>query len=355
MSLRVDIERRQGAFDLQVAFTVECGLTALFGPSGSGKTTIVNAIAGLVRPDRGRIALDDAPLFDASEGVWIPPHRRQVGYVFQEARLFPHLSVRANLLYARRFGGRSSGGASLAHVVDLLDIGRLLDRSPDGLSGGEKQRVAIGRALLSHPRLLLMDEPLASLDETRKQEILPYIERLRDEGEAPIVYVSHAVAEVRRLAGMVVTLEHGRVTACGPPKVVLPASGAREAGNAATHVFIDARVSGRPAAGFVRLATPAGDLLAEGDFPLGARVRAQIVGRDLLLASERAPASTAWGALAAEVARVEEDGPWRRVIVRLAGQEIAVRAAAACMEELAVSAGSQIVALAARAEAEAAD
>ena len=211
MSLDVDIDHRRGAFRLQARFTAAPGLTALFGRSGSGKTSLVNIVGGLIRPDRGRVTIDGQTLVDTERSVFVPAHRRRIGYVFQDSRLFPHLSVRRNLLYGRWFV-RGSGGATadLGAVIDLLGIGHLLERHPDSLSGGEKQRVAIGRALLARPRLLLMDEPLASLDEARRAEILPYIERLRDEAGVPILYVSHSVAEVARLATAVVILGEAR-------------------------------------------------------------------------------------------------------------------------------------------------
>ena len=207
-------------------------MTALFGRSGSGKTTLVDIVAGLIRPDRGRVAVDGQMLVDTERGVFVPKHRRRIGYVFQDSRLFPHLSVRQNLLYGRWFS-RADGGAAgdFASVVELLGIGHLLERRPDSLSGGEKQRVAIGRALLAHPRLLLMDEPLASLDEARRAEILPYIERLRDEAGVPILYVSHSVAEVARLATTVVILTEGKVTAVGPVLDILPLADAGDGGS----------------------------------------------------------------------------------------------------------------------------
>jgi molybdate transport system ATP-binding protein len=214
--LEVDIEHRLGAFELDIHFCSGRGLTALFGRSGAGKTSVVNAIAGLVRPNRGRIVVDGVVLVDTERGIRAPAHRRRVGYVFQESRLFPHLTVRQNLLFGRWFARGFAPAAPLDDVVDLLGIGALLDRRPGQLSGGEKQRVAIGRALLAGPRLLLMDEPLASLDARRKDEILPYIERLRDQASVPIVYVSHAVAEVTRLASTIVLISDGRVRAVGP-------------------------------------------------------------------------------------------------------------------------------------------
>jgi molybdate transport system ATP-binding protein len=204
--LEVDIEHRLGAFELDIHFRSGRGLTALFGRSGAGKTSIVNVIAGLVRPERGRIVVDGSALIDTERGIRVRAHRRRVGYVFQEDRLFPHLTVRQNLLFGRWFAIGTTPVARLDDVVDLLGIGALLDRRPARLSGGEKQRVAIGRALLASPRLLLMDEPLASLDASRKDEILPYIERLRDQAGVPIVYVSYSVAEVTRLASTIVLI-----------------------------------------------------------------------------------------------------------------------------------------------------
>jgi molybdate transport system ATP-binding protein len=215
MSLHVAVAHRFGDFRLDVAFRSEGGVTALFGPSGSGKTTIVNVIAGLMRPERARIEVAGDVLIDTARNMFVPPHRRRLGYVFQEPRLFPHLTVRQNMLYGRWFSSHAEGRASLGHVVDVLGLAPLLDRRPGRLSGGEKQRVSIGRAWLASPRLLLMDEPLSSLDVARKDEILPYIERLRDDSRIPIVYVSHAMAEVIRLATQVVILERGRVSAMG--------------------------------------------------------------------------------------------------------------------------------------------
>jgi molybdate transport system ATP-binding protein len=201
MSFEVEVEKRLGEAQIAASFTSGRGLTALFGPSGSGKTSILNMIAGLLTPDHGRIAVGGELLF--GNGVNLPPEARHAGYVFQEARLFPHLRVRANLLYGARRGTSVIG---LDEVVDLLGLERLLSRWPRTLSGGEAQRVAIGRALLSSPRFLLLDEPLASLDQARADEIMTMIERVRDELELPILYVSHNRAEVDRLASQVVPI-----------------------------------------------------------------------------------------------------------------------------------------------------
>jgi len=211
----VDIEKRLGDFEIKVAFESRGSVTALFGSSGSGKTSVVNMVAGLVKPDRGRIAFDTTVLFDSAARLNVPVHRRRIGYVFQEGRLFPHLSVAANLDYGRRMSGLASDDAEQRRIVGLLDIGHLLDRRPGRLSGGERQRVAVGRALLMRPRLLLLDEPLASLDSARKREILPYLVRLRDEAKVPMVYVSHHPGELRHIATTVVRLDGGRVAQTG--------------------------------------------------------------------------------------------------------------------------------------------
>jgi molybdate transport system ATP-binding protein len=213
--LAVDAEKRLGVLKLRVKFKAAHGTTALFGASGSGKTSIINMIAGLVTPDRGAIALDETALFDAGKRINVPPHRRRIGYVFQEGRLFPHLSVRQNLDYGRRMSGGARDEKEFARIAALLDIENLLDRRPGHLSGGERQRVAVGRALLMRPKLLLLDEPLASLDAGHKREILPYLVRLRDDAGIPMVYVSHSAAEVRRIATTVVRLAAGHVVATG--------------------------------------------------------------------------------------------------------------------------------------------
>jgi molybdate transport system ATP-binding protein len=218
--LRVDVAKRLGDFSIEASFTSEGRVTGLFGASGAGKTSLINMIAGLLRPDRGIIAVDGETLDDTMARTHVPVHRRRIGYVFQDARLFPHLDVRQNLDYGRRMNGLAEDGAQHRRVTELLDIGNLLDRRPGRLSGGERQRVALGRALLSRPRLLLLDEPLGSLDDQRKEEILPYLVRLRDEASIPMVYVSHDAAELRQLATQIVMLRHGRVTTFGGVKVL---------------------------------------------------------------------------------------------------------------------------------------
>lgn len=213
--LSVDVEKRLGEVLIAAKFEATGRATALFGPSGAGKTSIVNMIAGLVRPDRGRIVLDDTVLFDGAARIDVPAHLRRIGYVFQEGRLFPHMTVAQNLDYGRRMSGLPADPAERERVVALLDIGGLLARRPGRLSGGERQRVAFGRALLMQPRLLLLDEPLASLDRARKLEILPYLARLRDEAHVPMIYVSHQAGEIQKLCSQVVRIEDGRVEASG--------------------------------------------------------------------------------------------------------------------------------------------
>jgi molybdate transport system ATP-binding protein len=213
--LAVEVEKTFGDFALAASFKTAGGVTALYGPSGSGKTSIVNMIAGLVTPDRGRIVLDETVLFDSGKRINVPVHRRRIGYVFQEGRLFPHLTVAQNLDYGRRMAGLPHDPDEHERIVALLHIERLLDRRPGHLSGGERQRVAVGRALLMKPLLLLLDEPLASLDRPRKLEILPYLARLRDQAHVPMIYVSHQAGEILRLASHVVRIEDGRLLAVG--------------------------------------------------------------------------------------------------------------------------------------------
>ena len=212
--LQVDVEKRLGDFTVAAKFEAPDGVTALFGPSGSGKTSIVSMVAGLMTPDRGRIVCNETLLFDSAAGFSFSPHRRGIGYVFQDGRLFPHMTVAKNLDYGRRMYRLPRDTDEQDRIVALLDIARLLDRRPGNLSGGERQRVAIGRALLMRPRLLLLDEPLASLDGARKREIFPYLLRLRDE-KVPMIYVSHQPDEVRRIATTVVRIDGGRVAGIG--------------------------------------------------------------------------------------------------------------------------------------------
>jgi molybdate transport system ATP-binding protein len=220
--LVVDVEKRLGEFAIRAKFETPGGITALFGPSGSGKTSIINMVAGLLAPDRGRIAFDSTLLFDSERRVSVPPHRRGIGYVFQDGRLFPHMTVAQNLDYGRRMYRLPHDADEQTRIVAMLDIGHLLARRPGHLSGGERQRIAIGRALLMRPRLLLLDEPLASLDAARKREIFPYLLRLRDEA-VPMLYVSHHPAEVKRIATTIVRIDEGQVTGVGGAELLTEA------------------------------------------------------------------------------------------------------------------------------------
>lgn len=288
MTLTVEIRHRQGDFRLDVAFQSERGVTALFGRSGSGKTSVLRILGGLVDPQEGRLVLDGDVLFDSARSIDIPSHRRRFGYVFQEPRLFPHLTVRQNLHYGRWLARRGRQAADdPARILDMLGIAHLLDRRPGNLSGGEQQRVSIGRALLSMPRMLLMDEPLSALDEARKAEILPYLERLRDELDLPILYVSHSVSEVARLADRVVVLSDGRVEATGSASEILGAVSAatgREAGSVLTgHVSaID------PDAGLATIALNGVSLsVPQAGRHAGEALRLHIPAREVLLATVR--------------------------------------------------------------------
>jgi molybdate transport system ATP-binding protein len=213
--LSVGVSKKLGDFNLDVTFQSDGRVTGLFGASGAGKTSLVNIVAGLLRPDRGTVILAGETLDDVAAGIHIPSHKRRIGYAFQDARLFPHLDVAENLDYGRRMNDLARDAAHERQVITMLDIANLLDRRPAQLSGGERQRIALGRALLAKPKLLLMDEPLGSLDDDRKSEILPYLMRLRDETQIPMVYVSHDPAEMRQLATAVVMLKRGRVVARG--------------------------------------------------------------------------------------------------------------------------------------------
>ncbi|MPZ32794.1 MAG: molybdenum ABC transporter ATP-binding protein [Rhodospirillales bacterium] len=344
MSLEVDIDHARGSFRIAARFSAAPGLTALFGRSGSGKTTLVDIVGGLVRPDRGRVAVDGQVLLDTERRVFVPSHRRRIGYVFQDSRLFPHLSVRRNLLYGRWFN-REAGGtaAGLAPVVDLLGIGHLLERRPDSLSGGEKQRVAIGRALLAHPQVLLMDEPLAALDEARRAEILPYIERLRDEMGVPILYVSHSVAEVARLATTVVILTDGKVTAVGPVADILPLADSGDGGS-----VLDATVARHDEAFQLSVLTSAaGELqVPRLSVPVGAPVRAYIRARDVMLSLKPPEEISALNVLAGRIAAVEPGGGAQaEVKLDCNGAALTARLTVKSVQRLALAPGKPVYAV----------
>ena len=344
MSLVVEARHRLGDFTLDAAFTSNGGVTALFGRSGSGKTSLIRIIAGLTRPAEGRVLLGDEVLVDTARRTFVPAHRRRFGYVFQEARLFPHLTVRQNLDYGRWFSPKGMRAENPDRIVDLLGIGSLLDRRPANLSGGEKQRVAIGRALLASPRLLLMDEPLAALDEERKAEILPYLERLRDEVGIPIVYVSHSVAEVARLADRVVLMGNGRIEAVGAPSDVLSgprlssAAERREAGS-----VLSGRVETRDAAhglATIRLDGGARILVPGAAVSPGETVRLRIPARDVMVATLRPEGLSALNIIEGTIATIERDGEGMASLsIACGGDTVRARITALSVERLDLAPG----------------
>lgn len=336
-------------FTFEAAFEAGLGITALFGPSGSGKSTAIRLIAGLEQPTRGRIVVAGETLLDTAAGVAVPPHRRGVGLVFQDALLFPHLSVKANLTYGRWFTPRARRRIGFAPVVEVLGIGHLLDRRPATLSGGERQRVAIGRALLTTPRLLLMDEPLASLDAARKLDLLPFIERLRDEFAIPIIYVSHAVEEVARLAAQVVRLEDGRVAACGTPSQVLtPARVAAGIARFAAISFLTGRAAKPlPDFGVTVLDHPAGEIIVAGVIAGEGPVRVAVRATDVALALGRPRQVSVRTQLAGRILSLDRgDGPLALAVVELTGGErLAAYVTRLAADDLGLDAGDHVTAL----------
>jgi molybdate transport system ATP-binding protein len=343
----VDVTLKLGAFDLDVAFQNDAGITALFGRSGSGKTLTINLIAGLARPDRGRIVLDDHALVDTKAGIFVPSHRRRVGLVFQDAQLFPHLTVQQNLLFGSWFAPAGEATIAFDKVVDTLGIGHLLSRRPGRLSGGERQRVAIGRALLAAPRILLMDEPLASLDSARRLEILPLIESLRDEFQVPVVYVSHAIEEVARLASRVVVLEHGRVAAIGSVDEVF----GRAIGDdrfARSSVIIGKIVGIDTEYGLTEISHPAGTLwLAGRADPIGREARIVIKATDITLATAPPRQLSVRTTLTGTVAGIETgEGALASVRIDLVGHgQLIALATRKAIDELGLTRGDQVFAL----------
>jgi molybdate transport system ATP-binding protein len=298
------------------------GVSALFGPSGCGKTTVLRALAGLERA-AGRVALDAEVWQDDARGLFVPAHRRAVGYVIQEAALFPHLDVRGNLAYAQRRAGAGAGRIALDQVVDLLGIGALMPRRPENLSGGERQRVAIARALAAAPRLLLLDEPLAALDAARKAEVLPYLERLQRELRLPVVYVSHAVDEVARLAHQLVLLDGGRVVAAGALSEVLARLDLPTARGEAAGVVLDGTVAerdGRWQLARLTVGQGAGDFSVwarDHGLPVGRAVRVRLLARDLSLARAALSGTSIGNQLHGTVETIAEDEHPALALVRV--------------------------------------
>jgi molybdate transport system ATP-binding protein len=348
--ISVDVALKLGEFDLDVAFENEAGITALFGRSGAGKSMTINLIAGLARPDRGKIALDGRILVDTETGTFVRPHRRRIGLVFQDARLFPHLTVKQNLVFGRWFVAKSAKRVAFDPVVETLGIGHLLKRKPALLSGGEKQRVAIGRALLASPELLLMDEPLASLDTERKLEILPLIESLRDVFGIPIVYVSHAVEEVARLASRVVVLDGGRVVASGPVEDVLGAAlkGAGLSRFARSSVITGTLTAVDAEYGLTEISHPAGKVwLAGRAGSMGADVRVVVKSTDITLAKEPVHDLSIRNALSGTVAGIEtDDGAFAGISIALDGHgHLFALTTRKAIDELKIAEGDRVFAL----------
>ncbi len=348
--IEIDIEARLGEFQLQVSFAVAGAgsITALFGPSGSGKTSLVRLIAGLETPDKGLIRIGGITLFDKSAGINLPPPQRKVGYVIQESSLFPHLRVRQNLTFSR-WAGRREGTIELARVSAVLGIEHLLERRPERLSGGERQRVAIGRALLSDPSILLLDEPLSALDTNRKLEILPFLEQVRDEFDIPIVYISHSVDEVTRLADYLVVMDSGNVSAYGPIADVLAGLDIRGTG--------DGLEAGSLIAGTckrydheMRLAR----IEVEGQFlslpisrlQIGTPVRLRIKPNDVALALTKPQGTSIQNMLECEISAIEQVGPSHiEVVLMLGGQQIRARITRKAAADLGLVTGAKVIAL----------
>lgn len=293
------------------------GVSAIFGPSGCGKTTLLRCIAGLERAPEGRLAVNGECWQDEAQGIWRPTHRRALGYVFQEANLFPHLSVRGNLEFAQRRAGVPDRRRT-DEAIELLQLAQLLDRSPARLSGGERQRVAIARALASAPRILLMDEPLAALDAARKAEILPFLERMHRELAIPMLYVTHSIDEVVRLADQLLAMAQGRACAVGPVREVLARVDSPLARADEASVALDAVVAAHDEEfGLTRLDLGGAELWAAKVCQQpGAAVRVRIHARDVSIALARADRSSITNILPAVVEAVVDDGP-DQCLVRL--------------------------------------
>ena len=345
----VDIEHQLGTFHLAVKFSADAPIVGLFGRSGSGKTSVINAIAGIARPLRGLIRVNDTVLFALAQGIDLSPEQRRVGYVFQDPLLFPHLDVESNLLYGQRLRPPNERFINAARVIELLGLGALLQRRPKTLSGGEKQRVAIGRALLAQPRILLMDEPLAALDVPRKTEVLDYIERLRDELDIPIVYVSHSVTEITRLADAVVVLSEGKCLAVGDVDDVMgrldlrPATGRYEAGSVLeTHITAQ-----HPEDYLTTLAFDGGELIVPYlRASLGERVRARIRARDVSLSLHRPAQISILNVLPARVAAIDEEtGPIVDLQLAVGSSVLLARITRRSLRQLGIHAGQELYAL----------
>jgi molybdate transport system ATP-binding protein len=347
--LKVDVQRRMGSLDLDTTFETDAHVTALFGRSGAGKTSVINMIAGLLRPDRGRIEIGGQVLFDSVGGIDVPAEKRRVGYVFQEGRLFPHLTVRRNLLYGHALAPAAERYSEVDQIIALLGLDDLLERRPGDLSGGEKQRVAIGRALLASPRVLLLDEPLASLDAHRREEVLRYIELMREEVRIPVIYVSHAVEEVVRLADAVVLMAAGRSVAVGEVEEVMgrpdlrPAGGVFEGG-----AVIDARVAAQDMQyDLATLAFDGGTLTVTNlDALVGEPVRVRVRARDVSIALELPRRISIQNVLRGTIAAIgEERSGIVHVSIAVGAAMLRSRVTLRAADQLALAPGLEVYAL----------
>lgn len=304
MTLQIAVQKQQGDFALDLDVSAGEGVTALFGRSGAGKSTVIKVVAGLVTPDNGHIQLGDQVLFDAAGGTNLPVHKRRIGLVFQDARLFPHLSVLKNLLYGARFSDGSVKRADAVAMAELLGLDGLLNRKPSGLSGGEAQRVAIGRALLSKPKLLMMDEPLAGLDQARKSDVLALIEKVRDVVGVPILYVSHAREEVLRLANHVAIIADGKCVDQGAPDALLGGSGTGLARTVRARLVMK-----NSSDGLSELALSGGRLFVpQVDAPLGWVLQVEIAARDVMLSLHPPEGLSALNVLACQITELRASG-----------------------------------------------
>ncbi len=347
--LEVAVTARRGDFQLEAAFSMPGrGVVALFGRSGCGKTTLVDVLAGLHAPVSGHIRLDGVTLEDTAAGVRVPAERRRIGYLFQDARLFPHRSVEGNLRYGLARADAPEQSIAFGEVVSLLGLEALLGRRPHQLSGGERQRVAIGRALLAQPRLLLLDEPLASLDTARREEVLPYLERLRDRFAIPMVFVSHQFDEVLRLATHLVVLDGGRVLAGGELAAVSLEPALRAiVGPDAIGAVLDGEIVGRDEdTGLARLALGENELRIVSDESVGRRVRVQLLARDLILALGEPVGLSVRNSLAATVVSVAPDDPHTDLVqLDAGGPRLLARVTRAATRDLGLKPGLRLRAL----------
>ena len=342
-TLEVDITGKAGTFAISAQFVAEPGVTALFGRSGAGKSTILKMIAGTARPEKGRIAAGGRVFFDGAAGINLPPRARGIGFVFQEGRLFPHLSVRRNLTYAR-WAGRRAGSRALDEVVALLGLEAHLHRHPETLSGGERQRVAIGRALLADPQILLMDEPLSSLDRERRGEILPYLEAVANETRIPVLYVSHDTDEVARLADRVVAIEDGRVRAIGTAAEIL---GRSPGGDQDRFSILEGRVievDARYGTATVQVGGGTIELSSES-LALGNSVRLRMDAADIALATAAHDGLSIRNQLRCEVRAVERRGNSADVILAFGDELLLARITAKSADALGLTEGLQVIAL----------